>query len=421
MTVGLSLLASVLEAKDLSSYYSLSLDERFFFGEELALYKLIQKHVLNYHTLPDASTVTSSFGPLVKAPEPPKYYLDQVEERYSHRRLNSALSECNGLLKEQDVWTATNVLSETLSDIKRIKNRNALLDFSADGLDHFSSSLLEKLSDDGSGAVYTGWSKVDAGGGLKGGDILSIIGRPGMGKTYSLLHMADRIMQEQNRRVLLVSMEVKLPELADRITAVHSHVHAGHVKIGDLSSTEKAKIEQSLLELQSNDGRLWLLDGNLNATVEQIFSFVYQLSPHVLIIDAAYLLKHADRRLNKFQRVDVNLEELKTLSSQYNIPVLLSYQFNREGQKKMNKSKDKDKEEAKLEDIAHSDTVGQISSIVLGLFDRDSIETVQSRKVTVLKGRNGETGEFQIWWDFNKMDFSEMPDQGVLLESLKFT
>jgi len=59
-------------------------------------------------------------------------------------------------------------------------------------------------------------------------------------------------------------------------------------------------------------------------------------------------------------------------------------------------------------EIGYSDAIGQISSIVLGLFQEDSPETIQSRKVNVMKGRNGEIGELRIAWDFIDMDFSQV-------------
>jgi hypothetical protein len=49
-----------------------------------------------------------------------------------------------------------------------------------------------------------------------------------------------------------------------------------------------------------------------------------------------------------------------------------------------------------------------VSSIVLGLYEEESVETVQSRVIEILKGRKGEVGRFRTRWDFHKMDFSEV-------------
>ena len=53
------------------------------------------------------------------------------------------------------------------------------------------------------------------------------------------------------------------------------------------------------------------------------------------------------------------------------------------------------------------------SSLVLGLFEEDTIGTLKQRKVEVLKGRNGETGSFMTNWNFSGMNFSEIASVAV--------
>ena len=59
-----------------------------------------------------------------------------------------------------------------------------------------------------------------------------------------------------------------------------------------------------------------------------------------------------------------------------------------------------------------------ISSIVMGMFEEETVETLKQRRVKILKGRNGETGEFVSNWNFDKMDFSEV--QQTAVEDLSF-
>jgi hypothetical protein len=88
-------------------------------------------------------------------------------------------------------------------------------------------------------------------------------------------------------------------------------------------------------------------------------------------------------------------------------PVVASWQFARTASKK------KTNEEVTLDDIAYADAIGQVSSVVLGLFEDETVETLKQRRVKLLKGRNGETGEFLTKWDFDKMDFSQVEAQSV--------
>jgi hypothetical protein len=65
-------------------------------------------------------------------------------------------------------------------------------------------------------------------------------------------------------------------------------------------------------------------------------------------------------------------------------------------------------EEAGLDDIGYSDAIGQSSSIALGLFQEEGIETMNSRRIKIMKGRSGEVGQFSIAWDFTSMDFRQV-------------
>jgi hypothetical protein len=84
-----------------------------------------------------------------------------------------------------------------------------------------------------------------------------------------------------------------------------------------------------------------------------------------------------------------------------------SWQLNREATKK------KKNEEVGLSEIGYSDAIGQISSVVLGLFQEESIETVEGRQVHVMKGRNGEVGNFSTRWNFHVCDFTEIDGKTV--------
>ena len=69
-----------------------------------------------------------------------------------------------------------------------------------------------------------------------------------------------------------------------------------------------------------------------------------------------------------------------------------------------------------LEYIGDSDAIGRNSSLILGMFEEESPETIRRREISVLKGRHGETGSFFIKWDFENMDFSEYHESEHILE-----
>lgn len=236
--------------------------------------------------------------------------------------------------------------------------------------------------------------------------------------TFQLLYVAHTHWMGGGMPLVL-SMEMTNTLIAQRLAAMNTHIPLTHLLKGELS-TKKA--EQMMAELEKNEDKerpFWLVDGNLTATVDDLIMLCRQLKPTAVFIDGAYLLRHPNPKASKWDKLTENAEWIKQkLATELMLPVVCSYQFNREAAKK---KKGKDGDKAGLEDIYGTDAIAQLSSVVLGLFEHESVETEKRRRIDVIKGRNGETGEFLINWDFVGMDFAEISTvkdkEGNLVES----
>jgi len=80
------------------------------------------------------------------------------------------------------------------------------------------------------------------------------------------------------------------------------------------------------------------------------------------------------------------------------------------GSVKLKKAAKKGSHKDGMEDVYGSDEMAQLSTVMLGLFDQEEeIEKKKQRVVKIIKGRNGESGELLINWDFGtNMNFSEV-------------
>ena len=419
MDIGAKLLVALIVLGDIVMYRKLALKAELFFGAETELFTFISNHVTKYSALPQPETLAEYFAALPAAPEPVQYYADLVQQRYTHKALNTALAAASDHLKAQDTFTTKNVLIEALIHIRGVETRSVLEEFMADGPEQYMALYHKKQVED-IPEVMLGWPALDIHGGLRAGDVLSVIGRPALGKTFSLLHMAAHAAVSQGLRVLFVSLEMPLAEIRERLVAMYAKFPMEHIQNYELTSAQQVKLPATLLHTQNEKGKLWVLDGNFASTVEEVFALVYQLNPHALYIDGAYLMRHADPRLNRYHRAEINMELVKRQAAAFGIPVAQTYQFNRQAVKKQQKSGGM--EFGGLEDIAFSDAIGQISSMVLGLFEDESVETLKARCIHVLKGRKGQIGNFRINWNFLTMDFSQiMDDEEKMHGILTFT
>lgn len=212
---------------------------------------------------------------------------------------------------------------------------------------------------------------------------------------------------EKGGTPLFVSMEMNHVAIGQRLAAMNASKPLTQLLRGMLTTKNFSSLMDKLISNKTKERPFWVVDGELAATVDDVVMLCHQLKPSAVFIDAAYLLGHKDAKMSRWDRISDNAEQIKTkIASKLKLPVGVSYQFSREAAKKKKKGDD---DAAGLEDIYGSDAIGQLSSVVLGMFEHESVETLIRRRVDVLKGRNGETGKFIINWDFHKMDFSEIP------------
>lgn len=411
MSVGLKLLASLIDdEKGLDRYARLRLDDSMFMGEaEIEAFKYVSAHVLDYSKLPSRQTLKES-GILnlpVKAPEPPKYYFDRLRERYVFYQLKGMLSHVEGHLNDDKPSHALETMAGTMSLCQLFMQRDRLFDFTQDGLGMVLGEFRRKLRHGDDHGLKMGWPTLDTmTGGLSGGDLITVVGRPGAGKTYLMMHAANTAWA--NGRVpLFVSMEMKPLLVMQRATAMMAHLPITGVKHAALATLQQQRMQKTLSKLKKSTFPYWIVDGALTATVNDVLLMARQLNPGVIFIDGAYLLRGATKILSRWERLTENAERMKSdLAEALDIPVVVSYQFNREVKKGMKA------ENVGLDNIAYTDALGQLSSVVLGMLQEESVETLIRRRIEVLKGRSGEQGHFNINWRFDEgpdyMNFTEI-------------
>ena len=181
--------------------------------------------------------------------------------------------------------------------------------------------------------VELGWPTLDdMMQGLQYGDLMSIVGRPGMGKTYQMLSIAMNIWKT-GQPVLFVSMEMKPNLILERLAAMQASVPHKLIKGGILPTIPVNmgdKVHEAMEKASEAEAPLWVVDGQLSATVDDVVALCRQLRPRVVLVDGAYLLENTQYR-GMYEKVAQNCRELKTsVASGVGVPVIASWQFNKE-------------------------------------------------------------------------------------------
>jgi replicative DNA helicase len=409
-----SYFAALIQASDLKTYLSHGRIKHLFRSElDSKLFDFVDFHAREYGKLPDIQTVlTHGKTELPETVEPADYYLDLLRKAYVEVAIREAAALASKYLTgdEKNPLAALDVMRSGVSSIDAHNMTQAVIDYRDAG-----ALLLERykktLTKDESTGLKFGWPTLDAmTGGLEDGDVISIAGRPGQGKTWFMLWIAINSWR-QGVVPLFVSMEIKPEPILQRISALHLEVSAASLKYGTLTSKTQPKYINGLKNLGSLPYPFWVVDGNLNAQVSDIEALALQLKPGLIGIDGAYLLKHPYER-DRYKRVADNMDLIKQRLAPI-APTAASWQFSREA-KKLKKG-----EEPSLDHIGYSDTIGQHSSLVLGVFDHDEEDEEERKKISILKGRNGEAGAFYVKWQFvGKTNFSEVEPEK--LEDMAF-
>lgn len=421
MSHGIKLLVSFCEHETgFKEYLRLSPATDEFRGEhEQAVFAYVNQHVTKFGAVPKWQTVLDEGkkqgwdftlpGP-GSSPEPPAYYHEKVVERRVHNGLKDSLQQASTLLNGGDPLQALAFITERVQKLQLRHQANKIMNYAEDAAKMIKSELLALAMGYHNG-LHFGWPYLDGmTGGLVGGDVVSIIGRPAQGKTFVLLQGAYHHWKQQGGIPLVISMEMKNTIVTQRLVAMDAKVSLTHLKTGQLDKEKQFKPMMKVLSKNSGKQPFYIVDGALATTVTQASMLIQQLKPTSVWIDGAYLMGHENKKLNRWEKVTDNAERIKSdLAEKFSIPAVISYQFNRAATQKKHGPPG-------VEDIAYTDAIGQLSSLVLGMMQEDSVETMRKRTIQILKGRSGELGQFDIHWSFahpDAMNFSQWVEPSI--------
>ncbi|SNS84121.1 MULTISPECIES: DnaB-like helicase C-terminal domain-containing protein [unclassified Azospirillum] len=409
VTLGRKLLASIASQGRIADVVGWGDLSYLFSGGEAAIYRFIRDHARKFGTLPTRDTIQAHTGESLPdhVPETPAYWLERKTQHFVETSLKRIVEETGQKFLTGPGKDPLKALDHLLAEAMALSVRRHtgnLFDF-RDALNLILPNYVKAARGEEKHGILMGWPTLDGmTNGLLPGDLVSYVGRPAAGKTFQLLFSAHYAWWVQHKRVLFVSMEMATPVIVERLSAMHSQVGLTPLSQGALTSAGVGRLKQGLVAVKGADQPFWILDGNLTSTVQDIILYARQLAAECIYIDGAYLLKHPTER-DRYRRVAENADLIKSELTPIG-PVTASWQFKRSENRRQ-----KQKEGYDLDDIAYADAIGQLSSLVLGLFQEESVETLNQRRVSILKGRKGEVGEFNILWDFQRMNFQEVEPQ----------
>jgi replicative DNA helicase len=252
-------------------------------------------------------------------------------------------------------------------------------------------------------------------GGLRGGQLTIIAGRPAMGKSALMLNMADN-MARRGVPVVYFSLEMPANELAARVVLGRAETNTEIIRNGFLTASIKHRIFDAATQFASEPlyvddrGGLTLLDIRGRARLA-----VRRWGVKCIFVDYLQLVSHSGAQ-SRENEVGFVSRGLKAMSMELGIPVVAAAQVNRQAE---NRSDNR----PKLSDLRESGSIEQDADIVCLVHRpayyavQDEEPEVQDAELIVAKHRAGRTGTLNLTWRPSLTRFEGTPSFGRTSDS----
>lgn len=417
-TAGLRVLSHILKLNAQDAAGAMAQASPFLtYDDDKRVVAYIQDHLAKHGTLPSKNTILDQITVFLPEPEEPLTFdLQQLKNRFLEEGMRDATELASELIQEGKQPEALNKMLGRLLPLTHNYGDHAVSDIreiDKTALANYKLALAGELPP----PEILGYPTIDAQGGIEDGDLIGIIGRPGSGKTWLMLNTALKWWASYHEPVLFVTQEMSQRQMERRIlplfagvdpTPLYKGVPQQYELHGDTAESYMAKLEQAAKDMKSIAAPFLIYDSKMAGTIQDIENIASLHGCRRIWIDGAYMVRHPDASLGRYARVPENLDLLKQYCQRSGAAVFTSWQFKRSA----GKTKD-DNSEPDLDDIGYSHAIGEYCGIILGLLENPKhLGEVTKKKVSIMKGRNGEVGSFEINWRFKTMDFDEvMPEE----------
>lgn len=278
-----------------------------------------------------------------------------------------------------------------LSEISLISHRSPIVHLKVAIQEKFIQ--LEKLSEDPNNlpGIPTGFIDIDKfTSGLLPQNVITIAGRPGMGKTALGLNIATFVSRTHN--VLVNSAEMGKAQIASRALTSEGKIEGSKMKTGNLEQEDWDKLAMATDRLSEAP---FYIDDRTNDIDRMIFNakrFYKKHGEFLWIIDYLQLLG-AENQKYREQEVAYISRRTMGFAKEFYIPVVQLAQLNRALENRSDKR-------PQLSDLRESGALEQDSHIVIFIY-RDEMYYENSpdkgvAEIIIAKHRDGPTGAFKL-------------------------
>lgn len=344
-------------------------------------------------------------------------YIDILHDAFIKRQLIKISSELINLSFDpatdaEQALTTANKHIDALNEQSDISDRMAHISRALKDATHEAGQRELRAKSGKATGITTGLSELDKNtGGWQKGELVILAGRPSMGKTAVMLHLA-KSAAKQGHPVCLYSLEMSEISLANRLMLSESEISPENFKSGFLSQHDWLEIERVNVSLS---GLPLYVDDNALVSMRYIKAHSRLMKRRglcdIVFIDYLQLadMRTDERNRNREQEVAQATRQAKIIAKELQIPVILLSQLSR-------KVEDRKDSKPSLSDLRESGAIEQDADIVAFVYREEyyNPDTVNKGvgELLIRKNRNGSIGDLRFGYNESLtkiVDYSDEP------------
>ena len=242
--------------------------------------------------------------------------------------------------------------------------------------------------------------------GFKPWELIILAARPSMWKTAFALNLLTNIALEQKKSVVMMSLEMSVESIVDRIMSEVSWVPMYKISKWNLDNADFAQMWEAMEKLSTAniylDDKAWITVPILKSKLRKLKREKKQLD--LVIIDYLQLMHSTAFLWNRVQEISEISRWLKELAKELKVPILALSQLSRAVESRIDKK-------PQLSDLRESWSIEQDADAVLMLHREEYYDPDTDRKwatdVCIRKNRNWAVGEVELHFEKEIMKFVE--------------
>ncbi|WP_298441376.1 replicative DNA helicase [uncultured Ferrimonas sp.] len=268
-------------------------------------------------------------------------------------------------------------------------------------------ALFNNPNSGGVTGVSTGYADLDKmTAGLQPSDLIIVAARPSMGKTTFAMNLCEQAAMNEDKPVLIFSLEMPSEQIMMRMLASLGRVDQTRIRTGELDDDDWARVT-STMGLMMEQGKMYIDDGS-GLTPTEVRSRARRIAREhggisMIMVDYLQLMQVPGMSENRTLEIAEISRSLKSLAKELECPVVALSQLNRSLEQRADKR-------PVNSDLRESGSIEQDADLIMFIY-RDEVyhpDTAEKGQAEIIIGkqRNGPIGRVPLTFQgrFSRFD-----------------